>query len=155
MSIKSAELKSIFTTGIDNGDNILSTLEENIGDFYLCLYEQINCLYDDIFRDEVYGKKTDRIDILASLNYLLFYLILIFQERELDSNNEGDKGSNYYRDLYKIEIVRDYFYCKGIDIDNVLNLFNLSYTNELVAQDGINFMEIDGDGITYPVFRIS
>lgn len=156
MTTPYAPLNPIFNTGLDSGDNILTTLEDSVSEFYICMYDQINCLYDDTFRDDVYGKKTFRMDMLNSVNYLLYYLILIYKERKIDIDNGDDEGNNYYRSLYEIERVRDYFYCKGINIDCALELFNLTYFDDSdgQTQDGIGFMQIEGDGSTCPIFRI-
>jgi len=84
------------------------------------------------------------IDLLNDFLYLHSYLAIIRQVRindALNSSDGKDQGSAYYREEYKIDCIREHFYCRGVNINKLLEEENLGKKES--THDGINYMIIE------------
>lgn len=88
---------------------------------------------------------------VSDINYLEFLLKLIEIERQDDRDIDTcgvDQGANFYAAKYNLTCIYDYFQCININIEPLLNAYNLSFT--LIPEDGINFMQIEGPDSSDP-----
>lgn len=102
---------------------------------------------------ELFGKKDcHSFKVENDLLLLFFFLLLIYYEKQ-DRNHFEDCPLNITDELrtkYKFECIEKYFKCYNIDVKALENIFGLG----TIPADGINFMEIEGDGDCHPPFII-
>ncbi len=100
------------------------------------------------------GKKTlanCHYDYVSDINYLEFLFKLIEVERQDDRDEDTcgfDNGANFYGEKYNLSCIYKYFQCIGVNIEPLLNAYNLSFTT--ITDDGINFMQIEGPDLSDP-----
>ncbi len=88
---------------------------------------------------------------VSDINNLEFLLKLIEIERQDDRDVDDcniDLGANFYGEKYNLACIHKYFLCLNINIEPLLNAYNLSF--KTITEDGINFMQIEGPDLSDP-----
>lgn len=104
----------------------------------------IKNLYVQSFSDELFGHEPD-YNIHNDITYLFVYLISIDAELRTQLAN-GNKDvwydKKHYIELYRLDDLRKYYKCIGLDITPLLSLIEL---NSVEVPGGIDFMYIEGN----------
>ena len=123
----------------------LTNRDEKTIQYFDILSDDHISLFTKIFTCQVMGKECEcDTDLMADLLYLFTLMNIIQDEKENDALNSTDGfdlGADYYRDKYNIECIREHFMCRGIDIVDVLKIYDLEREN--IYRDGIDYMIIE------------
>lgn len=111
----------------------------------------VHRMFHNAVQDNVFGR-TNNIDKLGMLNFLMVYLDLIQWQKEDDAEILGAERTNsYYTERYKTECIMRKMRCLGIDVKAMLTTYEL-YPFGDALEDGIGYMVVEG--ITVPINRI-
>ena len=123
----------------------LTNRDEKTIQYFDILSDDHSTLFTKIFTCQVMGKECEcDTNLMTDLLYLFTLLNIIQDEKENDALNSSDGfdlGATFYRDKYHIECIREHFMCRGIDIVEVLKIYDLDRPN--IYRDGINYMIIE------------
>ena len=126
-----------------------------INKFYQAVAENFDELDEDIITSTVFGNdSTSSVNSMNELHYLLCLLLIIQDEIYHDEKvNQSWFDRSEYIERYKIDCIRKYFDCKGINIVPMLGLVSM---HTKTVPDGIGYMHIEGNSNdpTLPNFRI-
>lgn len=117
---------------------------------YMILFGNFTRLHESITDKAVFGQdyKCDA-KLAADLNMLILFFKMIYEERIADQSYDWQ----HYVDTYCLELVKKAFYCRGVIIDELEDLWRYwGMTSQ--EQDGIGHMQMEGDGTNVPVFRV-
>lgn len=87
------------------------------------------------------------------LSMLILFFRLIYKERIEDYILTGECRGTEYSEKYCLEKVKDSFFCRGIDPDQLELLFSYWEMN-LLTEDGIGHMAIESVNECIPRFRV-
>lgn len=138
-------MSDIYSTIDCCGHPILTDRDEKTIRYFDLLADDHVSLFTKIFNCQVLGKECEcDTDLMVDLLYLFTLLNIIQDEKEndrLNSTDGFDLGASFYRDKYNIECIREYFMCRGINIIDVLKIYDLDREN--IYHDGIDYMIIE------------
>lgn len=98
---------------------------------------------------EQFGKKSQSYyDKINNLYYLLLYISVVNEQRQVDVNNGITNSCSTYGDLFICMI--DYFKCLNIDITPLLTIFNLNCAVACSGPSGLGFEDIWDDSNDQP-----
>lgn len=128
-------------------DIVPTDLEQKTADYYDCISDKVWDLVKKMYASELYGNTLDSrayANMINDFHYLYGYLVIIYYQRLEDAANNlpchTDQGIAFYLDEYEIECIKKYFLCKNVNIDSLLEAFDLGQIGD---PDGINFMAIE------------
>jgi len=122
-----------------------TVLETYISKSFQLYKDKIIELHNEQFKQEdITGESKKQFKVL-NYHIAILYVILIYNDIITKSNNL--LNWEYYNTKYEIDKYRISFACKGVDIDKILNIFNLPYINS----NGIENMGIESNFIIEPL----
>ena len=134
-----------------------TVLQNNIAYYYSLVSKYITGYMSQAKSAELFGKKSigyyNKID---NFYYLLQWMIIVCEQRQIDLNNGITNPVSYYANQFTCYI--SYFKCLNIDIIPLLTIFNLSGTTACTGTQGVGNWEVNDDSGTQPpcdVFTIS
>jgi hypothetical protein len=89
----------------------------------------------------------------ADLLILVLFFKMIYNERIFDVSQGNVYAWDYYSDKYCMEKIKSAFYCRNVIIDELEKLWSLWGFN-IIGEDGIGKMQVEGTGVTHPIFRV-
>lgn len=112
-------------------------------------YEQVEtCIekaFTNAFTNEVYGRDSEYyFNMINDFSYLLLLLWIMKEDRDnyiLINGADRTDGLDYYIEAYHIDCIKEYFFCRGCNIETALNVFGFSdllYNDEGIGFDSIN-----------------
>lgn len=116
--------------------------QELLFNAYDILTEDIIELINKAYKEDQYGKKIadNTWDTVNDINYLILYLFIINDKILRQGYLTGEISDNFRTEIledYKISCVKKHFSCKNININPLLELFNISNNG------GIDYMNIE------------
>lgn len=102
---------------------------------------------------EIFGvKDCHDFKVENDLLLLMFFLLFAYIEKEeaLETSDCDNEVRESIREKYQFDCIRKYFKCYGIDSKKLEAIFGLSEDPE----NGIGYMQIEGDGNCKPIFKV-
>lgn len=126
---------------------LIPTEYENLfSTYYSCAKTIIDPAVEEYYNAGLFGKADKakfNIDTINDVHLLFGYLSVIYigilEDMANDPCGKPKPVSEYY-DENKIDCIKKYFICKGININSLLAVFGLDDRNAKQLFDGINFM---------------
>ena len=137
----------IFNPACCNTRIVPTDLEQKTIDYYSCVSSEMVTLLNQFYSAEALGNEPlseESINRINDYHYLYAYLVMIYFQRiedaALDTVCHKDKGLSFYLTEYNIACIRKYFECKRVNIDSLLQSFDMFSSDGV---DGVNFMSIE------------
>lgn len=127
------------------GNPYMDSVQEKAFIFIRKASEMFDEKHVQVFQEDLFGKNTCTDDYLNDYLYLLAYLSIMQKERQdyIDFNGI-DRDASYYIEAYNIKCIAQSFDKRGDNIDHLLSIYGVA-PYEQVLNDGVNYMEIEGD----------
>lgn len=123
--------------------------EKKVMQSYVILGENISRLHEDITNKMAFGQEyICQAKLLADLSMLILFFKMIYEEKKFNESCDW----KYYSAKYCLEKVKKAFYCRGVVIDEVEELWSHWGMNQR-PEDGIGNMILQGTDNCYPRFR--
>ena len=119
-------------------------------------YEATNAilgtLFTKIYSNEIFGRDCmEYYDRMNDIHYLLWYMLSIYYRRKDDETLDPTTfAANEYYVTYDIECIRKRFKCKGIEIYQLLEVFDIqtATTEFFPSGEGVGYDIITDNGET-------
>jgi len=121
-------------------------------EFWYIVSSTTNELYSSIISSQLFGKKTNKVCILKMYHRVAFYLDIIQDHRDLDADNGGDQGNEYYREYYCIDRIKKALLCSGISSNLIHKMFDVYDLNTDLEGEGVGYDHVEN---TSPIITVN